>query len=192
MKSPRPRQPEAFSLVEMLVVIALMAIVATFAMSGLAGVQRGMALTDAGSRLADYLAIGRQTAMSLNQPVEVWFCPGEPQDSLLLYRIENGVAKPVEKELKVNEQITLSANEQWSSVLTTAVSGPKAPRPKLPAADCHSFRFMPDGSTDLGGAAWATITLIPRTAADAASLPANFFTVQIDQQTGTIRTFRPQ
>lgn len=192
MTRPRRRRPPAFTLLELLVVIAIMAIAATFAMSGVASLQRGMALTSAGSRLVDYLATGRQTAMSLNQPVEVWFGPGQTQDSLLLYRMEEGVAKPVERELKVNEQIMLSDHAEWSSVLTTAVSGPETPRPQPPADNGHSFRFLPDGSTDLDGAAPATITLVHRTEAGATSLPDNFFTIQIDQATGTIRTFRPQ
>jgi uncharacterized protein (TIGR02596 family) len=176
--------PGAFSLVELLVVIALIAIVSTLAVAGMAGLQRGTALTSAGSRLVDYLAVGRQTAMSLNQAVEVWIGAGSPQDSLLLYRTVDGVVRPVEKELKVNEQIMLSSNPDWSSVLTDAVSGSKT--------NGYFFRFLPDGSTDLAGSTHATITLVHRTEADAASLPANFFTIEIDRDTGTIRTFRPQ
>jgi hypothetical protein len=140
----------------------------------------------------DYLATGRQIAMTLNQPVTVWFCPGDPNDSLLLYKTENGVEKAVEKELKLNQQIALSSNAEWSSVLTDAVCDNKTASPKLPAADCYSFQFMPDGSTDLAGIDSPTLTLVYRTDANKASLPANFFTLQIDQQIGTVRTFRPQ
>jgi uncharacterized protein (TIGR02596 family) len=192
MTRPRTGRPGAFSLVELLVVIALIAIVTTLAMAGMAGLQRGMALTSAGSRLVDYLSVGRQTAMSLNQSVEVWIGAGSSQDSLLLYRTVDGVARPVERELKVNEQIMLSSNPEWSSVLTDAVSGSKTPRPQPPATNGHSFRFLPDGSTDLAGSTPATITLVHRTEAGAASLPANFFTIEIDRDTGAIRTFRPQ
>ena len=57
----------------------------------------------------------------------------------------------------------------------------------------YSFRFMPDGSTDLAGSASPTLSLVYRTDADKTSLDnINFFTLQIDQQTGTVRTFRPQ
>jgi uncharacterized protein (TIGR02596 family) len=182
----------AFSLLELLVVLAILGIVSTLAITGISGIQRSTAMATSSSQLLDYLAIGRQSAITLNQPVRVWFCPGDPNDSLLLYTTENGVDRAVEKALKLNQQIVLSSNAEWSSVLTEAVSGSKTACPKLPAADCYSFQFLPDGSTDLGGTASPTITLVHRTDAGNSDLPANFFTIQIDQQNGTVRTFRPQ
>jgi len=187
---PAPRTARsAFTLIEMLVVIAIIGVVSTMALTSISGVQRGTAMTTGASALLDYLTIARQTAMTLNQPIEVWFCPGATNDSLLLYKTENGALNAVEPELKLNQWVMLSPNAEWSSVLTEGFSGPQRPDPKR-SNSCYSFRFMPDGSTDLAVSASPTLTLVFRTDSGSTSLPANFFTLQMDQQTGTIRTFR--
>ena len=180
---------KAFSLLELLVVIAIISVVSTLAITSISGIQRSTAMTSSASQLLDYLSTGRQAAMTLNQPVRIWFCPGATNDSLLLYRTDTTNA--VARELKLNERVVLATNPSWSSVITAAVSGTSQPDPKR-GNSCYSFRFMPDGSTDLAGSASPTLTLVYRTDAANSTLPANFFTLQIDQQTGTVRTFRPQ
>ena len=187
----------AFSLLELLVVIAIISVVSTLAITSISGIQRSTAMTSSASQLLDYLATGRQAAMTLNQPVTVYCCLGitnDPptHDALLLYRTDNGTTKAVERELKLSERVVLATNNtNWSSVLTPGISSTNSD-PKGRTTNCYSFRFMPDGSTDLGGTASPTLTLVYRTDAASTTLPANFFTLQIDQQTGTVRTFRPQ
>jgi uncharacterized protein (TIGR02596 family) len=182
---------KAFSLLELLVVIAILGLVSVLAVTSIPGIQRGMAMTTGASQLMDYLAEGRQIAMTLNQPVKVWLCPGETNDFVLLYRTTNGTNYGIaaERELKLNERVTLSANPLWSSLLDVAPSGVETNKNRGAG---HWFRFMPDGSTDLAGTASPTLTLVYRTDAGSPALPANFFTLEIDQQTGTVRTFRPQ
>jgi len=184
----RYRNRLAFTLVELLAVIAIIAITSVLAVTSILGIQRGTAMTTSSSQLIDYLNTGRQIAMTINQPVEVWFSQEPAIDSLQLYRTDT--ANAVERELKLNERVVLSTNAQWSSALTDVIAGARLPDPKR-GIPSYSFRFMPDGSTDLAGSASPTLTILLRTDAGASSLPANFFTLQIDQQTGTIRTFRP-
>jgi len=179
----------AFSLVELLVVLAIIAIVSTLAVSSISGIQRSTAITTSASQVLDYLAAARQSAMTLRQPVQIWFCPGATNDSLLLYRTDTTNA--VARELKLNERISLSTNAAWSSVLTDSIAGTKQPDPKR-GSSCYSFRYMPDGSTDLAGSTSPTLTIVFRSDASSAAVPPNFFTLQIDPQTGTVRTFRPQ
>ncbi|XHR30968.1 MAG: Verru_Chthon cassette protein D [Chthoniobacteraceae bacterium] len=185
----------AFTLVELLVVIVIIGMISTLSLPSFQNVLRSSAMTSSGSQLLDYLSQGRQTAMTLNQPVRVWFYPGTTNDSVILYRSEGTVTgtvtTPANKELKLNGAVTLASNTVWSSVLSDAISGTPQTDPKYSKA-CYSFRFMPDGSTDLAGTASATLTLIYRTDSGKASLPSNFFTLQIDRQTGSVRTFRPQ
>ena len=185
----KPKNCPAFSLVELLVVIAIIGLVSTLAVSSISGIQRSTAITTSASQVLDYLAAGRQTAMTLSHPVEVWFCPGATNDSLLLYRTDTTNA--VARELKLNERISLSTNADWSSVLTDSISGTKQPDPKR-GSSCYSFRYMPDGSTDLAGSTSPTLTVVYRSDANSATLPSNYFTLQIDPQTGTVRTFRPR
>lgn len=180
----------AFSLLELLVVIAILSLVSTMAITSISGIQRSAGMTTSASHLLDYLATGRQFAMTINQPIEVWVCPGVTNDFVLLFRTTNGADYniPAERELKLNERVTLK-NTTWSTLLAMARTGTETNKGRGAG---YSFRFMPDGSTDLPVADSPTLTLAYRTDADKTSLPANFFTLQIDQQTGTIRTFRPQ
>ena len=61
----------AFSLVELLVVITIIAIIAGFAVPAVTGIMRGSALTQASQLLTDQLSMGRQLALSKNRAVEV-------------------------------------------------------------------------------------------------------------------------
>ncbi len=180
----------AFSLLELLVVIAIIALTSTMAITSISGIQRSSAMTTSASHLMDYLATGRQIAMTMNQPVRVWVCPGETNDFVLLYRTTNGTdySIPAERELKLNERVTLKSTT-WSTVLATCSTGKETNKGR---GDAYFFRFMPDGSTDLAETNSPTLTLVYRTDANSSTLPPNFFTLQIDQQTGTVRTFRPQ
>ena len=187
----RPSKKHAgFSLIELLVVIALIAMVSTLAITSISGIQRSTAMTTSASQLIDYLTTARQIATTLNQPVEIWLCPGTTNDSMLLYRTTNGTNFNIaaERELKLNERVAVSTNLTWSTLFSVAMAGTETNKARGPG---YSFRFMPDGSTDLGGTASPTLTLIYRSDKARATLPENFFTLQIDQQTGTVRTFRP-
>jgi len=182
---------KAFSLLELLVVIAIIGIVSTLAITSISGIQRSTAMTTSASQLLDYLATGRQLATTLNQPVRVWFCPGATNDFVLLYRTTNGTDFNIaaERELKLNERVALSSNTAWSSLLASAAADTATNKDR---GTGYSFRFKPDGSTDLPVSASPTLTLVYRTDSASTTLPPNFFTLQIDQQTGTVRTFRPQ
>jgi uncharacterized protein (TIGR02596 family) len=195
MMSLRSIKFEAFTLVELLVSISIIGVVSVLSLTSFQNIQRSTAMTTSGSQLCDYLTMGRQTAMTLNQPVRVWVYSDKANDAVMLYRTEiaasGSVTIPADKEFRLNGPVTFADNTTWSSVLSDAFSGTKQADPKYNKA-CYSFRFMPDGSTDLAGAATATLTLIYRTDSNKTSLPANFFVVQINQQTGDVRTFRPQ
>jgi len=182
---------KGFSLLELLVVIAILGIVSALAITSISGIQRSTAMTTGASQVLDYFATARQIATTLNQPVKVWICPGATNDFVLLYRTTNGTDYNItaERELKLNERVTLSGNAAWSSLSTNATAGTETNKGRGPG---YWFRFMSDGSTDLPVTASPTLTLVYRTDSASISLPANFFTLQIDQQTGTVRTFRPQ
>ncbi len=182
---------KGFSLIELLVVIAIIALTSTMAITSISGIQRSTAMTTGASQLMDYFATARQIATTLNQPVKIWFCPGETNDFILLYRTTNGTDFNIaaERELRLNERVTMSTNAAWSSLFGANTAGTETNKGR---GTGYSFRFMPDGSTDLPVSPSPTLTLVYRTDGASTSLPADFFTLQIDQQTGTVRTFRPQ
>ena len=78
----------AFSLVELLVVISVIAIIAGFAVPAVTTMIRGSALAQGSQNIADQIVLARQLALSRNRSVEVRFykfgdseTPGEnPKD----------------------------------------------------------------------------------------------------------------
>ena len=63
----------AFSLVELLVVIAVIAIVAGYAVPAVTTMLKGSQLTQGSQMVVDQIALARQTALSRNRSVEVRF-----------------------------------------------------------------------------------------------------------------------
>ena len=63
----------AFSLVELLVVVAVIAIVAGFAVPAVTTMLKGSQLTQGSQTVVDQIALARQTALSRNRSIEVRF-----------------------------------------------------------------------------------------------------------------------
>lgn len=68
-----PTRHSAFSLIELVVVIAIIAIIAGFIVPAATGVLRGSAITQASQILTDQISLARQLALSRNRAVEVRF-----------------------------------------------------------------------------------------------------------------------
>lgn len=74
------RRRSAFSLVELLIVVAIIGIIAGFGVPALQGVLRGSSLNQAASQLTDTLSLARQYSISKNRIVEVRFYRfGDPE-----------------------------------------------------------------------------------------------------------------
>jgi uncharacterized protein (TIGR02596 family) len=113
MKPIVPRR-SAFSLVELVIVIAVIVIIAAFTMPAMNTILRGSHLTQASGILVGQLNIARQQALSRNRPVEVRFyryadpeVPGETVNdpktghfrAMQLFEIQpgSGTALPIDK-----------------------------------------------------------------------------------------------
>ena len=69
----KPKYPAGFSLIELLVVVAIIALLGALAMGGLSNVIRSSKLTNTAQRIADQINVARQIAATRNLPVEVRF-----------------------------------------------------------------------------------------------------------------------
>ncbi len=227
----------AFSLVELLVVIAVIAIVAGFAVPAVTTMLKGSQLTQGSQMVVDQIALARQTALSRNRSVEVRFykfcdpeIPGEdptkPETgffrSLQVFEVlDSGTALPSGPVQRLPMNVIMHEAE-----LSTLLNKKERPRvtkddvakdgsaPEIPGMpegakksyEYVSFRFLPDGSTNLPptgtvtvtptGDSWY-ITLLNPKAAGATKLGTrdgeanNYFTMQIDPITGSTRSYRP-
>jgi uncharacterized protein (TIGR02596 family) len=204
MNAPSRSTPHrAFSIVELLIVIAIVSVLSVLALAGLSSSKRSTDLQTGATAVMDYLALARQAAISGNRPVTVKFYLWENQssswktqnpaqrDSIRLVRsnFDNTRQEEVERVSYLPESAAISANSAFSTLLSDSVSGTAASDDR---GTYRSFRFMPDGSIDCSGTESPTLTLLYRTEATATGLTdKNFFTLQIDLQTGTVRYFRP-
>ena len=169
----------AFSLVELLIVVAIIGVIAGFGVPALSGVLRGSALSQASSQLTDSLSLARQHAITKNRIVEVRFyrfgdpeVPGESASDPLKGQFrafqyfeisDSGVIIPVGKYQRLPDTIVMNPGPKLSTLLDdrlgrTILAGtaafkkdvnPELPRGVKQQYDFVWFRFLPDGSTDL-------------------------------------------
>ena len=209
-----PAQRTAFSLIELIVVIAIIAIIATFTVPAATTILRGSAITQASQSLTDQISLARQLALSRNRAVEVRFyqyadpeAPGEmiTDQTTWKYRaiqlfeiVESGVAIPLDKPQRLPVSVVIEPNIVFSTLIPATPTKPTATDPDLPRGILKpnyryaSFRFLQDGSTDLAASSTWFVTIRNLTDSVVGTKPpANFFTIQIDPVSGAIKGFRP-
>lgn len=202
-KMVRPFQSRAFSIIELLFVITIIGILSVVAIASLSSSKRSTDLQTGASGLMDYLALARQAAISGNRPVTVKFYLWENQSSS--WKTQNPTQRDrvrmvrsnsagtdeeeVERVLNLPESSALSPDATLSSILSDSVSGTAKTDTR---GTYRAFRFLPDGSIDCSGTVSPTLTLLYRSDAASTALQGkNFFTLQVDLQTGIVRYFRP-
>lgn len=195
----------AFSLIELLVVVAIIAILSSLALSGLGNVSRSSNLTSAAQRLGDQLALARQAAVTRNLPVEVRFYQlpdwdAAPSAGANYWRgvqsfVRDGttitpLARPVLLPARVAINTDSTVSPIWSAMTNgTATVGNFGSRP------FRSLTIRPNGMVQLNvptDAAQCFFTLHHENDPPVnGSLPANFATVQINPITGKVTLLRP-
>ena len=162
---------------ELLVVMAVIAIVAGFAVPAVTTMLRGSQLTQGSQMVVDQIALARQTALSRNRSVEVRFykfpdaeTPGEDStkpDTWLFHGLQtfevldNGAKLPLGPIQRLPQNVIINEaglstliNEQ-RDVATGDFTKPTDADPEMPDKVVGrnyryaSLRFLPDGSTDL-------------------------------------------
>ncbi len=212
-------RPNSFSLVELLVVLAIMAILAAVATPAITGLMRSSSLTAGGNRLVDYLNLSRQAAMAKNCRVEFRMYqlpdPTVPSSSApTVYRafqsfsLENNGSQTnaISKVSFLPDGIAMVNNATVSSLLPATPSNPPYLVSGATAGytvvnyppssyNYMAFHFKPDGSTNLNPnstSSWFVSLANQRDSIQGTNaLPNNSYTVQIDAQTGRVRSFRP-
>jgi uncharacterized protein (TIGR02596 family) len=211
----------AFTLLELMVVMAIIAILSTLAVPAAGKLLGGSHLSQAAQIVVDQLSLARQSALSLNHLVEVRFyqygdseIPGENPSNpgagryraLQTFEIaDSGTAVALGKMQRLPGSVVIDTGSELSSILGSAKASPSSPTlatgdalnvaiPRVGTKyNAVSFRFLPDGAAKLSPSTdrWY-LTLHGAEAGDGLKTPPpNFFTIQINAINGHIQTFRP-
>lgn len=190
----------AFSLVELLVVVAIIATLSVLAVPAITSVTKGTALTRATQVVADQFTLARQEATGKNRDVQVRFIwkSGQPdgwRGVQLWAASPNDVTdyRPVGRITWLPDG-TLISGVSTMSPLMAAPTMPvtNAAFPGRGSTRYCGFRFRAGGGTDLSFNTISNfVTVVYDHDATASTAPANYAVVQVDPVNGRVRSYRP-
>lgn len=217
LKNPGNR---AFSVVEILAVVAIMAILMALATPAFLSVTKSFTLTMAGQDIRNAIALARQEATSKNRPVEVRFCrPGSDQFSPVRYlqlvaHETNGTLRILSRPIKLPEGVYVDTESKFDPVhpLSPLFLHPNSAQGASSAGfsdnqnslltlpdvgstyQVFSFFILSDGTSTLpwNASSYPSVTL-RNDAFDPGnpSVPRNYATVQIDPVNCRTTLLRP-
>jgi len=188
----------AFSLIELLTVIAILGILSTLLVPAISSISRGSNLNRAGQMIADELALARQEAVTKNRDVEVRFyeltnglSPG--WRAVRRWRVDQTPTGPVtnasSRLIVIPEGIVMATKNDLSPLVTSNTVTGTETHPSYGSVKYSSFRFRGNGSLKTSVDTNTYVTLV--NAPDSEARPANFYTLQINPLTGKVSIFRP-
>lgn len=195
-----PAARRAFSLLELLFVLAIAAALTAAGLAGFASMMQANALSTGADRLQEALGAAQHAAMTQNVTVEVRFyaVPG-PDGTGSFYRAvqaralnADGSITPVSPIMTLPVSVTIDPTPAHSPLLGSNTEAATADKSDpLLNGQTRVFHFLPDGSTDLDAATSWFATLRAATASNPAQFPSNWACVSLNPTTGRVQIYRP-
>lgn len=194
------RTTRAFSLIEILSVLAVMLTIAALSLPGISNTLGGMKITSATQTVVDEIQVARATALARNAPVEVWFLQKNGRFTAVRSLILNAdnTTTWASRSRPLPDGIVLATHETFSNIIGSQTLGTPPDSPSGTQGVC--LRIFPSGKLELGDAQalgsnephFLTIAAAAGFDPDNGSaLPPNFATVQINPVNSRITTHRP-
>lgn len=190
--------PAAFSLIELLAVMAVIALVVAVTLPAFTSLASGSNLNRAGRMVGDQIALARQEAVARNRDVQVTFYNltngmtkgWRGMRILRIDQTQNGmVTNAASRIVQIPEGIIISPEPAVSPLLTAGSTG-TTNLPGYGTVEFSSFRFRANGSLESGfGTSNNSLTL--QNANAQGSPPANYYTIQVNPLTGKVSVYRP-
>lgn len=203
---------QAFSLIELLVTVAILSIMLALTVPPISQLMRSSGIATAGDQLLTTLSQARQIAASRNRTVEVRFyryveSNDPPQGrfrAVQLFLIEpsaqGSTTQTASRKLTLPSNTYLSPTAALSSLIQPTPRNPRRTGSQLalpisPSGlnyDAASFQIFPDGTTNLPLDQISFVTIIStHTPDDQVTAPENFATIIIQPTSGKAQLRRP-
>jgi uncharacterized protein (TIGR02596 family) len=193
---------KAFSLIEMLVVIAIVALLASMTLPAFHAVTSGVTLERGGQDVASLLALARENAIAKSRPVEIRLIKSTSSSGQTVYRgvqpwivkDDSGTFKPLGRLTWLPDAVAITEQSQLSPMFGANV---QVGTMTVAGSNCAyvSFGFRPNGSlvagTNLISSTNSCLTVVAEKDLSSSGTPQNFYSIYINPTTGDVRTFRP-
>jgi len=198
----RHTRSQAFTLIEILVVIAIMAVLLSIVAPILNSTMDAGLVTQAATIVANEFTIGHLKAIAENRPITLRFIRKDAASSFdrmqLIVTDAQGNTSAVDRVTPLPQGTAIAKSATLSTFLDTSVvsennaTNADPPVPGFGKAYRYiQFSFRPRGSLDLDITKQWFATVVFLRDDKPSGVPANFVTLQLDPVNGGLCTYRP-
>ena len=187
-----PLFPGAFSLIELLVVVAIFSIMVALVIPAFTQVRAAGVLTRGGQVLADQIALARQEASTKNRDMEVRIVDvGGVYRAVQLWIRGEPATRPLGRIEQLPDGVVVSSDTLLSPLLgASPIVGGTAVFGALGSCPYKGFRIRADGTLD-AAVNLSNNFLTVQSANDVTVPPNNYFTVRVNPVTSQVTIHRP-
>ena len=185
-----------FSLLELLIVVAIMITLMSLATPALTSLLESGNLARGGQALADEINLARQLAASQNRVVELRIIKNDTPPGYGLLQIwgndASGTNVPLGRVMKLPQNIVIAENTTLSAALDKTPTATMPTNTSMAGKAYAYLRIRPSGAVDpsLTMSNFFFAVVSSRFGTDS-TLPPNYVTIQINPLTGTPLVYRP-